>query len=265
LSELPDIFLEEAKRRLSRARNIVAVTAGKGGVGKSLVSLCLALTLAERGNSVGLLDLDIHGSSIPLMLGLKEEARADKKGFRPVRKYGINIMSIGLLTRDNPVLVKGEDKMDLITSLVALTNWDSLDYLVIDLPPGTGDETLWAIRVIKSLKSTGALIVTTPSILSYSVVRKSLKLLVDEGIRILGLIENMSFFKCGGEEIRPFGCGTGENLAREFKIRLLARLPIEPMVEKAIAEGYPPHFVSKELKDAFFGLAETIERFMESA
>jgi len=263
LSELPDVLFDEARRRLSRARNVVAVAAGKGGVGKSFVSTCLALSLAELGKKVGLLDLDVHGSSIPPILGLKEEVRAGKEGFRPVTRHGVEIMSIGLLTRDNPVLVRGEDKLDLISTLVALTDWNNLDYMVIDLPPGTGDETLWAIRVIKGLRSSGALVVTTPSILSYSVVKRSLRLLTDEGIRILGLVENMSFFRCKNEEVRPFGRGYGESLAKEFNTHLLACLPIEPMVEKAIAEGLPPHLASRELRDIFFRLAQNVDKLMQ--
>ena len=265
MSEMSDILFEEARRRLSQVRNIIAVTAGKGGVGKSFVSTSLALALAERGKKVGLLDLDVHGSSVPLMLSLKEEVRAGREGFRPVRKYNIEIMSIGLLTKDSPVLIKGKDKMDLITSLVALTNWGELDYLVIDLPPGTGDEVLWVIRVIRNLRSAGALVVTIPSMLSRSVVRKSLRLLVDEGIRILGLVENMSYFKCGKEEIRPFGYGSGEDLAKEFKTRLLARLPIEPRVEKTMGEGYPPYLASNELKTNFSSLAAAVESLLQKA
>lgn len=263
MKDVPDVLFEEARRKLSRASKVVAVTAGKGGVGKSFVSICLALALAEKGKKVGLLDLDIHGSSIPLALNLAREVRAGKEGFEPVKKYGIEIMSIGLLTGDAPVLIKGGDKMDLITTLVALTNWRVLDFLIIDLPPGTGDEVIWTIRVIKDLGSAGALVVTTPSLLAHSVVRRNLELLSNEKINILGLVENMSYFICGKEKVWPFGPGSGDVLAREFDTRLLIQLPIEPNVEKAISEGFPPHHASKELKNAFSILAETIEDLMK--
>ncbi len=265
MSDVPDVLSEEARRRLSRAKNVVVVTAGKGGVGKSIVSVCLALALAERGKKVGLLDLDIHGSSIPVALNLIREVRAGKEGFEPVKMLGIEIMSIGLLTRDAPVSVKGSDKMDLLTTLVALTNWGSLDYLIIDLPPGTGDEVVWTIRVIRSLRSAGALVVTTPSLLSHSVVKRNLNLLVDENIKILGLIENMSYFTCCNERISPFGAGSGEKLAREFSTQLLVQLPIEPNVEKAISDGLPPHQASEELKNAFSRLADAVVSLMEGS
>ncbi len=258
----PDFLFEEAKRRISRAKRVLAIVAGKGGVGKSLVSTCLALALAERDKKVGLLDLDVHGSSIPLLMGFKGKVRAGKRGFRPINRFGIEIMSIGLFTKESPVPVKGEDKMELITNLVALTNWRNPDYLIIDLPPGTGEEVLWTIRTIKDLKSTGALIVTTPSMLSYSVVKKNLKLLIEEGIRVLGLVENMSYFTYKGRKIRPFGSELGEKLAKEFGLSLLARIPIEPRIERALAEKTPLHKASREFGEIFSKLAEKIDHIM---
>ncbi len=253
-----DPLFDRGRKNLSRIRRIIAVAAGKGGVGKSVVSASLALTLSERGRNVGLLDLDVHGPSIPDILHAKGELVATKEGLKPLSVHGIKVMSTGLLIGDNPLPTKGEDKRMLISFLVGLTNWGDLDYLVMDLPPGTGDETIWVLRALRGLKNAGVLVVTTPSVLALSVVKRLLNMLKDEKVRIIGLVENMAYFNCEGKEYRPFG-SFSEELVREFGLKMMASLPIDPSLEQAIYGGRPPHESSEELKSAFYRLCEAIE------
>lgn len=253
-----DVFFEEGRRRISRADKIILVASGKGGVGKSLISACLALSLSDLGRKVGVLDLDVHGPSIPNLLNLRDEIRATKDGFNPAKVWGLEVMSLGLLTGDLPIPLRGEHKRSLISMLTALTNWGKLDYLVVDLPPGTGDETIWSIRSLRGFNRGGAILVTIPSILSLSVVKRTLKLLSEEGLRILGVVENMSHFKCGNDVVRPFGSIHLEELG----VNILGRIPIDPSIEEAISKGEPPHKASFDIQRIFMELARVVERSM---
>ncbi len=260
--EVPDVLFEEAGRRLSRADKIVLVGAGKGGVGKSLVSACLALGLADAGVKVGLLDLDVHGAVIPEILGVREMVRAGKEGLRPVEVHGIEVMSLGLLTGESPVPILGEFKRSLLSTMLALTNWGRMDYLLVDLPPGTGDEVISILRLIRRRPKAGALVVTTPSLASRAVVRRMLSLLRDEGIRTIGIVENMAYFRCGDQVVRPFGAGDVEALASEYGVKVLAKLPIEPAIEVAVREGRPLHRSSQEFESAVRGLVDSVLKSM---
>ncbi len=246
-----DPIQDEALRRVSRADRLVMVASGKGGVGKSLVSISLTLTLSEMGSKVGLLDLDVHGPAAHQVFKAPEPVRATKDGLEPVRAKGVEVMSMGYLVGDQPVPVKGEGKMSLLTTLLALTNWSHLDYLIVDLPPGTGDEMILAIRALKGHPRSGALLVTIPSRLSLSSVKRALTLLKDEGINVLGVLENMAYLRCGDGLIRPFGKLKG--------IEVLESLPLDPGVEDALLRG-EPHRSSPEVRDAFRRLALEIER-----
>jgi len=253
-----DILFERGRRNLSRIGRIITVAAGKGGVGKSVVAASLALTLGERGKNVGLLDLDVHGPSIPDILHARGEIVASKEGLKPLSVHGIKVMSTGMLIGDNPLPTKGEDKRNIISFLVGLTNWGNLDYLIIDLPPGTGDETIWVLRALRGLKNVGVLVVTTPSILAVSVVRRLLSMLEDEKIRVIGIVENMAYFNCEGKVYRPFG-RFSEELVRRFKLKVIVSLPIDPSLEQTIYDGGLPHRSSEELKSAFYRLCEVVE------
>ncbi len=256
--QAPDVLQDEALRRLSRAERLLMVASGKGGVGKSLISISLASTLSERGRKVGLLDLDVHGPSIPQVFRSERLIRATKHGLEPLKIDGLELMSLGYIVRGSPVPLGGEDKMSLLKMMVALTNWSNLDYLVVDLPPGTGDEMLLAIRALKRHPRSGAVLVTLPSKLSLSVVRRALDLLRDEGVRVLGIVENMAHIRCGGDTVRPFGSLDYASLG----VNVLGNLPLDPAVEEAIASGKPPHKASREVMEAISAVASRIEVMM---
>ncbi len=256
----PDVLQDEALRRVSRADRLLMVASGKGGVGKSIISISLASTLSEMGRKVGLLDLDVHGPSIPQVFRSERLIKATKHGLEPLRMNGLELMSLGYIVRDSPVPLGGEDKMSLLKMMVALTNWSHLDYLVVDLPPGTGDEMILAIRALKRHPRSGTVLVTLPSKLSLSIVRRALDLLRDEGIRVLGIIENMSYIRCGGDIVRPFG-----SLALDYSslgTQVLGSLPLEPAVEEALASGKLPHKASREVMEAVSAIASRIEVMM---
>ncbi len=254
----PDVLQGEALRRLSRAERLLMVASGKGGVGKSLISMSLASTLSEMGRKVGLLDLDVHGPSIPQVFRSERLIRATKHGLEPLKIDGLELMSLGYIVRGSPVPLGGEDKMSLLKMMVALTNWSNLDYLVVDLPPGTGDEMLLAIRALKRHPRSGAVLVTLPSMLSLSVVRRALDLLRGEGVSVLGIVENMAYIRCGGEAVRPFGSLDYASLG----VNVLGSLPLDPAVEEAIASGKPPHKASREVMEAISAVASRIEVMM---
>ncbi len=240
-----------ALKKASEFERVVIVASGKGGVGKSFVSSCLALTMADRGLSVGLLDLDLHGPSTTSFLGVGR-VRASKEGLIPARRGEVEYMSLALLTEGTPLPFKGEDKWPLIYTMMAMTKW-SANNLVVDMPPGTGDEFLWALRSFNRRKSK-VLVVTTPSKASIEVVRRAINMIRDERFSLLGVVENMSYLSCGGEKVKPFGEVDYSNLG----VRVIARIPMEPSVEEAIRSGDPPHKSSPELERAFNDLVEVI-------
>ncbi|MCC6029743.1 MAG: ATP-binding protein [Candidatus Korarchaeum sp.] len=252
-----DPLFERARSKIEKVRRVTLVASGKGGVGKSIVSSSIALVSASRGLKTGLLDLDLHGPSIPKIFGFNGEISAGKEGLIPPIVRGVKIMSLGLMVGENPLPLKGEDKRSALSTLLAITDWGELDHLVIDMPPGTGDETIFCIRALKSAKA-NALIVTTPSSLSLSVVSRLIELLRGEGINLLGLVENMAYFRCDNEIIRPFG-SIDEGSLSKCGLRVLGSLPIDPLIEEDIKSGRflesPGEFRSKieSLFDKIFG------------
>ncbi|MBN2603251.1 MAG: P-loop NTPase [Candidatus Thermoplasmatota archaeon] len=176
------------EKRLKNVKEIIAVASGKGGVGKSLTASSIALYLSQKGHKVGLLDLDLHGPSQHIILGLKEEYPHEEKGIIPPKIHGINFMSIVYFTRDKPSPFRGVDITNIILELFAITQWGELDFLIIDMPPGTGEETLDIIRFIPKIKF---LIVSTPSSVAYGAVSKLLDILKEMKLPMLGIIENM--------------------------------------------------------------------------
>lgn len=230
---MEDIFLKRIKENFAKIDKVLMVTSGKGGVGKSLISVSLALASAERGLKTGLLDLDVHGPSVPNILCFAGLVKASKSGLEPPEVRGVRIMSVGLLSGRNPILLKGESKFRALLTLLALTNWGDLDILVIDMPPGTGDETVLSLRLLRGLSNAGALVVTTPSRVSIPVVAKLTDLLRGEGIRVLGLVENMSYLRCGDSVIRPFG-ELDKEFLDSYDLEILASLPIDPLIENSV-------------------------------
>ena len=189
-------------KRLKNIKRIISVASGKGGVGKSLVASSLALNLSKKGYNVGLLDLDLYGPSAHIILGVKDVFPKEEKGIVPPDIYGIKFMSIVYFTKDKPAPFRGIDISNIILELLAITQWGSLDYLIIDMPPGIGEETLDIIRLIKNSEF---LIVTTPSKVAMGSVSKLLKILKELKIPIIGVIENMSMAK--SSFIRDEICG----------------------------------------------------------
>ncbi len=254
--EIPDVIQDEAFRRISRADKLVMVASGKGGVGKSLISISLAAILSDIGRKVGLLDLDVHGPSIPELFRTDRLVRATRFGFEPVRLNGMELMSLGYLIGSSPVPLGGEEKSSLLRMMIALTNWSELDYLIVDLPPGTGDEMILAVRALKRHPRSGVILVTLPSRLSLSVVERALTLLRDEGVNILGLVENMSYLKCDGRIVRPFGSSDSSSLG----VDVLGNIPLDPKMEEAFILGQVPHKVSEEIRRSFLTIASEVER-----
>ncbi len=221
-------------------RNILAVGAGKGGVGKSTTSVNLAVALTRRGARVGLMDADVYGPNIPQMLGVKDqpEVTDDKKMIPPVA-YGVKVMSMGMLVPpDQPIIWRGPMLHGAVQQFMRDVAWGELDYLVVDLPPGTGDVSL---SMAQSVPVAGAVVVTTPQSVAVSDVRKAVGMYRQLNIPILGVIENMSHFVCPHcqESTDIFGTGGGEAMATDMGIPFLGKVPIDTRVRQGGDEGAP--------------------------
>ncbi|KPK72026.1 MAG: chromosome partitioning protein ParA [Phycisphaerae bacterium SM23_30] len=248
---------QQLSARLSQIRYKILVLSGKGGVGKSTVAVNLALALGRAGHRVGLLDVDIHGPSIPKLLGLEgKPVGMEEEAIAPV-SFGehLKVMSIGFLLRqrDDALIWRGPMKMGVIKQFLKDVAWGQLDYLVIDLPPGTGDEPLSVCQLIED--ADGAVIVTTPQELAVIDVRKCISFCRQLNLRVLGVIENMSGFVCPhcGEATEIFKRGGGERMARELAVPFLGCIPIDPQITAACDEGKPfvDYFAGSESAGAF--------------
>jgi len=241
-------------KRLRQIDYILLVASGKGGVGKSLVSATTALILAEKGLSVGLLDLDFHGPSSSIIYGTLETPREEEEGLIPPQIRGVKIMSIDLFVEGRPVPVGGREKRELIKELMALTHWGDLDVLVVDMPPETGDVLLAALTYLRGNR--GALLVTTPSKLSLKVVKRIIEILNEMDVDILGLIENMSGINIGNKTISPFGHMTVAGFSSKYSISYLGSLPIDPDASSAADGGDLDRLLStyfaKELRNILY-------------
>ncbi len=229
-------------KRMCLIRHKIMVLSGKGGVGKSTVAVNLAVSLALAGKRVGLLDVDIHGPSIPKMLGMEDaKVQIEKDVILPVEKAGLKVMSIGFLlpNHDDAVIWRGPMKMSVIKQFLQDVDWGELDYLVIDLPPGTGDEPLSVCQLVKN--ADGAVIVTTPQSVAITDVRKSVTFCRQLGLPVLGVVENMSGFVCPkcGTATNIFKSGGGERMAHEMGVSFLGRIPIDPVVGESCDDGKP--------------------------
>ena len=228
---------------LPRVKNTIAVASGKGGVGKSTVAVNLAVTLAKDGAKVGLIDADIYGPSIPLMLGINKKPKVynTETGMKivPLESYGIKIISIGFLVDDSaPVIWRGPMASGAIKQFMTDVEWDELDYLIFDMPPGTGDIQL---TLVQTIPLTGAVIVTTPQEVSLVDARKALKMFERVNVPVLGIVENMSYFIAPdtGNRYDIFGSGGGKNLSEELKTPFLGGIPIDPRIREGGDKGVP--------------------------
>ncbi|MDR3159907.1 MAG: iron-sulfur cluster carrier protein ApbC [Zoogloeaceae bacterium] len=229
-----------AMQRLPEVRNIIAVASGKGGVGKSATAVNLALALAMEGARVGLLDADIHGPSLPQMLGLDGQRPVPEDDqMRPLLAYGVQVMSIGFLVEENaPIIWRSPLVTRALFQLLHETRWDNLDYLLVDMPPGTGDAQL---SLAQQAPVVGAVMVTTPQDVALLDVRRGIRMFAKVGVRILGVVENMSFYVCPhcGRQEAIFGAGGSERLRAEFGVDCLGKLPLDTRIRAAGDSGRP--------------------------
>ncbi len=232
-----------APKILPNVKYTIAVASGKGGVGKSTVSVNLALALSKLGRKVGILDADIYGPSIPLMMGIKgkpqiyQEQGTNK--MMPLENYGLKMMSIGfLIDDDNPVIWRGPMATGAVKQFMSDVNWGELDYLIYDLPPGTGDIQL---TLVQTIPLSGAVIVTTPQEVSLIDARKGLKMFEKVNVPVMGIIENMSYFIAPdtGKRYDIFGTGGGEKLAQELNTTFLGGIPLDPRIREGGDNGKP--------------------------
>ncbi|MCP5145595.1 MAG: iron-sulfur cluster carrier protein ApbC [Gammaproteobacteria bacterium] len=232
--------VQQGVKPLPQIRNTIAVASGKGGVGKSTTAVNLALALQAEGARVGILDADIYGPSQPRMLGtVGRPQTTDGKRIEPLVSYGIQSISIGnLIDEETPMIWRGPMATGALQQLLNDTNWRDLDYLVIDLPPGTGDIQL---TLCQQIPVSGALIVTTPQDIALLDARRALKMFEKVNVPVLGIIENMSTHICSncGHEEHIFGAGGGQKMAEQYKVDLLGALPLDLAIREGVDQGQP--------------------------
>jgi ATP-binding protein involved in chromosome partitioning len=220
-------------------KNILAVGAGKGGVGKTTVAVNLAIALAKCGSRVGIIDGDIYGPNVPMMLGLKTQLTTDGKKIIPAEKYGIQVISMGFMTSDDaPVIWRGPMLHGAIQQFFREVRWDNLDYLIVDMPPGTGDV---ALSLSQTVPVAGSIVVTTPQAVSLADSRRAVRMYQKLNIAPLGIIENMSHFVCPSchHESDIFGHGGGQKMAEELNTPFLGRIPIYQPIREGSDSGVP--------------------------
>jgi len=233
--------VQRGAKLVDGVKNIIAVASGKGGVGKSTTAVNIALALAAEGARVGMLDADIYGPSQPTMLGISGQPNTTGGNFmEPMTNHGLQAMSIGFLidSNDTPMIWRGPMVVQALDQLLRQTRWDNLDYLIVDLPPGTGDIQL---SLAQQVPVTGAVIVTTPQDIALMDARKGLKMFEKVGIKIVGIVENMSTHicsKCGHEE-HIFGSGGGEKMCADYNTEFLGGLPLDIRIREQADSGNP--------------------------
>ena len=227
------------KLPIAGVKNLIAVGSGKGGVGKTTVSVNLAVGLAALGYKTGLMDADVYGPNVPLMMGINRTPMAYGERIQPLEQFGVKLMSMGFLNPgDKPLVWRGPMLHSVIQQFLRGVDWGDLDYLIIDLPPGTGDVQL---SLIQTAPITGAIVVTTPSDVSLEDARKAIHMFHQVRVPILGIVENMSFLNCPHchERIDVFSYGGGRRTAQEMQVPFLAELPLDPQVRIGGDTGSP--------------------------
>jgi ATP-binding protein involved in chromosome partitioning len=244
---------------LPDVKNVIAVASGKGGVGKSTVAVNLAAGLAELGARVGLFDADVYGPNVPRMVDAEDHPNATREEtIIPPEQFGVRLMSMDFLVgKDDPVIWRGPMVHKVLTQLIEDVEWGTLDYMVVDLPPGTGDTQL---TLLQTVPLSGAVIVTTPQEVAIDDARKGLRMFGRHDTPVLGIVENMSTFRCpdcGGEH-DIFGSGGGEAFAADVEMPFLGKIPLDPSVRVGATEGGPAVLSDSTVGDAFKTLTETV-------
>jgi ATP-binding protein involved in chromosome partitioning len=249
------------KEPIAGVKNTIAIASGKGGVGKSTVAVNLAMALRKMGSRTGILDIDIYGPSIPTMMGIHRElAVTEDKKLIPVENYGVRLMSVGfMLDEETPLIWRGPLVMQLVGQFLKGVEWGELDYLVIDLPPGTGDAQL---TLVQTIPLTGAVVVTTPQDVALIDARRAIKMFTEVKVPIIGIVENMSQFVCPhcGRTTEIFSKGGGEKTSERYSVAFLGRIPVDLKIRetgdagKPVVEAYPESAESRE----FFNIAQKI-------
>jgi len=245
---------------LSEVKKVIGVVSGKGGVGKSLVTSLLAVAMNRKGYHTAILDADITGPSIPKAFGIREKARENPRGLYPVKsRTGIEIMSINLLLKDDtdPVVWRGPIVSNTVKQFWSDVVWHKVDYMFIDMPPGTGDVPL---TVFQSIRVDGIIIVTSPQELVSMIVSKAVKMAKMMKIPILGLVENMAYFKCPDcdKTYKIFGDSHLEEISRKYGIKILGRMPIDPKISAACDQGLIEDYMENWLEDAAAAIEEDL-------
>jgi len=254
---------DQPKLPIPGVRNLIAVGSGKGGVGKTTVSVNLALALSKLGHRTGLLDADVYGPNVPLMMGIREAPSAAGDRIRPLQQHGIQLMSMGFLSpSDRPLIWRGPMLNSVIQQFLRGVDWLDLEYLVIDLPPGTGDVQL---SLMQSAPVTGGIIVTTPSEVALEDARKAVLMFQQMRVNVLGLVENMSYMVVPGvsQRIDVFGHGGGKRTAEAMNIPFLGELALDPEIRIGGDTGKPIVLTDETRADGFTMIAERVIESLE--
>jgi len=249
---------EQPKLPIPGVQNIIAVGSGKGGVGKSTIAVNLAITLSKLGHGAGLMDADVYGPNVPLMMGVRQTPHAIGQRIQPIEAHGVRLMSMALLNPgDKPLVWRGPMLNSVIQQFLRNVDWGQLDYLVIDLPPGTGDVQL---TLIQTTPLTGAIVVTTPSDVALEDARKAVNMFEQVREQVLGIVENMSYLEHNGERLYVFGKGGGARTAELMKVPLLAEIPLDPKTREMGDSGQPIATLKEQNSQvaAFEKLARTV-------
>ena len=256
----PQFGGEQPKPPIQGVKNLIAVGSGKGGVGKTTVAVNLSLALQQLGHTVGLLDADVYGPNVPLMMGIRDTPHAIGDRIQPLEQYGLKVMSMGFLNPgDKPLIWRGPMLNSVVQQFLRGVDWGDIDYLVIDLPPGTGDVQL---TLIQTAPVTGAIIVTTPSEVSLEDARKAVLMFEQVRVPVLGIVENMSYMIApkSKERIDVFGQGGGRRTATDMQVPFLGELPLDPEVRVGGDTGRPIALRGEEdpAAAAFFAMARRV-------
>jgi ATP-binding protein involved in chromosome partitioning len=249
-----------SKQGIPGVKNIIAVGSGKGGVGKTTVTVNLAVALAQVGARVGLLDSDVYGPNVPLMMGIHGQPHAVKNRIQPLSNYGVRVMSMGFLAaEDTPLIWRGPMLHNVITQFIRQVDWGELDYLLIDMPPGTGDVQL---TLTQTVPLTGAVVVSTPQDVALQDARKAIMMFRQVRVEVLGIVENMSFFQCPkcGEKTEVFSHGGGASTAAKYEVPFLGEVPLDITVRQGGDAGKPITIADSgsPIAKAFLQIAQSV-------